>query len=106
MSSQLGCRGCAGIHAIDGALHCRRAGGFRYVGESMRIVWIIVGALVGLVIGAVLGFGAALIAMSASKSHNDGSYGMREMIVCLPSGAVLGLVAGVLWGLTTSLAGG
>jgi hypothetical protein len=75
-------------------------------GESMRIVWTIVGALAGLVIGAVLGFGAALIAMSFSKSHNDGSYGMREMIVCLPTGAVLGLVAGVLWGLTTSLAGG
>jgi hypothetical protein len=79
---------------------------FNTSGEPMRIVWVIVGALVGLVIGAVLGFGAALIAMSFSKSHNDGSYGMREMIVCLPSGAVLGLVAGVLWGLTTSLAGG
>jgi ABC-type xylose transport system permease subunit len=72
----------------------------------MRAVFVIIGGLAGLVIGAIAGFGVALVAMSFSQSRNDGSYGMLEVIVCLPSCAFLGLLAGVYWGFTTSLAAG
>jgi hypothetical protein len=59
----------------------------------MRVFFVIGCGLAGLVIGAVLGFGVALIAMSFGPNRTDGSFGMREMIVCLPSGAFLGLLA-------------
>lgn len=72
----------------------------------MRITFVVIGGLAGLVIGAVAGFAAALVAMSASQSRNDGTYGMLEMIVCLPAGAFLGLLAGLVWGFKTSLAAG
>jgi hypothetical protein len=72
----------------------------------MRIVWALVGAAVGMIIGIAVGFGVALAAMSVGPPRNDGTYGMREMLVCVPSGALLGLAAGLLWGFTTSLANG
>lgn len=65
----------------------------------MRLVWILVGGTCGLVVGAGLGFAAALAAMSLGPPRNDGTYGMREMLVALPTGAVLGLLAGLAWGL-------
>lgn len=72
----------------------------------MRVVFIILGALGGVVIGAVTGFAVALVAMSFSPSRNDGGYGMLEVIICLPSGAIIGLLAGIVWGFTTRLAAG
>jgi hypothetical protein len=61
----------------------------------MRVVFIVIGGSAGLVIGAIAGFCVALVAMSFSQSRNDGSYGMLEMIVCLPSGTFLGLLTGL-----------
>jgi hypothetical protein len=65
----------------------------------MRVLFVIGCGLVGLVIGAIVGFGVALIAMSFGPPRTDGSFGMREMIVCLPSGALLGLLAAASWAL-------
>ncbi len=65
----------------------------------MKFIWMAAGGAAGLVVGAVLGFCAALVAMSFSTNHNDGSYGMREVIVGLPSGALLGFAAGLVAGL-------
>ena len=65
----------------------------------MRVIWIIVGALAGIVLGALAGFGTALAVMPLHP-RNDGTYGMREMLVCVPCGALIGLVAGVIWGCT------
>jgi hypothetical protein len=72
----------------------------------MRIVWVLVGASAGLILGAFAGFGMALAAMSLGPPRSDGTYGMREMLVCLPAGALLGLAAGLWWGFTTTLAAG
>ena len=72
----------------------------------MRVVFIIIGGLGGTVIGAVAGFGVALVAMSFSQSRNDGSYGMVEVLICLPSGALIGLLVGIFWGFTSRLASG
>ncbi|WP_158811155.1 hypothetical protein [Beijerinckia sp. L45] len=72
----------------------------------MRIIWVVVGALIGLIVGAAVGFGVALAAMSAGPQRSDGTYGMREMLVCLPAGILFGLAAGLWWGLTTTLAAG
>jgi hypothetical protein len=72
----------------------------------MRVLFVIGCGLAGLVIGALLGFGAALIAMSFSPSRTDGTFGMREMIVCLPSGALLGLLAASSWALMANHAAG
>ena len=65
----------------------------------MRFVWILVGGACGLLVGTGLGFAAALVAMSYGPPRNDGTYGMREMLVALPIGAVLGLLAGLALGL-------
>lgn len=69
----------------------------------MRILWVIVGGGVGLVVGAIVGFGMAMVLMSFSPKHNDGTDGMREVLVCLPTGALAGLIAGIWWGLRTTL---
>ena len=66
----------------------------------MRVLYIVIGGLSGLVIGAVLGFGAALVAMQLGPPRYDGTFGLREVLVCLPSGTVLGLLAGLYWGFT------
>lgn len=63
----------------------------------MRALWIVVGAVIGLVAGIIVGVGVALVAMSFDP-RNDGTYGMREMLVCLPSGALAGLATGIAWG--------
>ena len=63
----------------------------------MLILYVIIGGLLGVVIGAILGFGAALIAMQLGPPKYDGSYGLMEVLVCVPSGALLGLVAGLYW---------
>ena len=70
----------------------------------MRALWLLVGGSLGLVVGAVCGFGVALVAMTFHPRY-DGTYGMREMLVCLPSGTVIGLVAGLVWAFRTRLAG-
>jgi hypothetical protein len=75
-------------------------------GLSMRVLFVIGCGLAGLVIGALLGFVVALIAMSFSPSRTDGTFGMREMIVCLPSGALLGLLAASSWALMANHAAG
>lgn len=62
----------------------------------MRIVWIVVGAVVGPLLGAIAGFGVALVAMSLGPPRTDGSYGMREVLICLPLGGLAGLVIGIL----------
>lgn len=64
----------------------------------MRTLRTLLGGLLGLAFGCGAGFGAALIAMSMSAPRYDGTYGMREVLVCLPAGALLGLVAGCAWG--------
>ena len=63
----------------------------------MRVAWIFIGALTGLILGALVGLLVALAVMQAHP-RNDGTYGMREMLVCLPCGALAGLVAGIIWG--------
>ena len=63
---------------------------------------MLLGGAGGLVVGAVIGFGVAL---AFATPRNDGTYGMREIIVCLPIGALLGLIAGVFWGVRTRLGG-
>ena len=57
----------------------------------MTLVWILVGVTVGVLIGAGLGFAAALVAMSLGPPRHDGPYGMREMLVAVPSGLAWGL---------------
>ncbi len=64
----------------------------------MRAFNIIGGGLLGLVIGLLVGFGAALFAMRFSQPKNDGSFGMLEMLVCLPTGTLIGLASGLYWG--------
>lgn len=72
----------------------------------MRIVWVVGGGIGGAILGFIAGFGVALGVMSLlSPPRSDGTYGMREMLVCLPIGVILGTSAGVSWGLTTRLAG-
>jgi hypothetical protein len=89
---------------------CRYTGGLHLLiwrrGLSMRVLFVIGCGLAGLVIGALVGFGVALIAMSFSPSRADGTFGMREMIVCLPSGALLGLLAASSWALMANHAAG
>jgi len=70
----------------------------------MRVLWVLVGGSLGLVLGVVLGFVVALVAMTFDP-RSDGTYGMREMVVCLPAGALVGLAAGVAWAVMTRLAG-
>ena len=70
----------------------------------MRILRLLVGGSLGLVLGAALGFDVALLAMSFHPRY-DGTFGMREMIVCLPVGALIGLIAGIAWALRMRLAG-
>ena len=65
----------------------------------MRVLFVIGCGLAGLIMGAIVGFIVALIAMSFGPPRADGSFGMREMIVCLPSGALLGLLAAAYWAL-------
>jgi hypothetical protein len=72
----------------------------------MRAIFVIGCGMAGLVTGAILGFGTALIAMSFSASRTDGTFGMREMIVCLPSGALLGLLAASYWALMANHSAG
>jgi len=68
----------------------------------LRILRVILFAIVGTFLGAVAGFGGALIAMSLGPNRYDGSYGMREMLLCLPTGTLIGLVAGIWIGLRRS----
>ena len=72
----------------------------------MRLVFVIIGGLSGLIVGAVVGFCVALFAMSFSQSRNDGSYGFVEVLICVPSGTVVGLLVGLFWGFTTRLGAG
>lgn len=68
----------------------------------MRAIWIVVGAIAGLALGVMAGFAVAL-AVAQWHPRNDGTYGMREMLVCLPCGALAGLVAGIVWGCRPTL---
>ena len=70
----------------------------RSAGWLVRVLWIAVGALAGLVIGALAG-----VAVMPLHPRSDGTYGMREMLICLPCGALVGLVAGIVWGCRPSL---
>jgi hypothetical protein len=65
----------------------------------MRFVWVLAGGSAGAVGGAALGFGVALVAMSVTKSRNDGTYGMVQMMFCVPGGVILGLITGIIVGL-------
>ena len=67
----------------------------------MKVLWVLLGGSAGLLIGAVVGFLAALGVASLSSPRMDGSFGMREMLVCLPLGTILGGVAGIAWALRT-----
>lgn len=61
----------------------------------------LVGLVAGLILGAVVGFGMALVAMSVDgqiPQHQDGTYGMSEMLVCLPLGALVGTMPGAVSG--------
>ena len=71
----------------------------------MRAVCVVAGGSAGLVGGGILGFALAMLIMSFTPAPNDGTAGMREVLVCLPSGGLLGLLAGIGWGWTTGLAG-
>ena len=57
----------------------------------------LIGGAAGLAFGTVLGFGAALAVASVLPNPDDGTFAMRQMVVCLPLGAVAGLVAGLAW---------
>lgn len=61
------------------------------------ILWSVVFGALGILVGAVLGFAAALAWASALPAPNDGTFAMREMLVCLPIGALAGLVVGIAW---------
>ena len=62
-------------------------------------LWCLVGGAAGLALGTVLGFAAALAVASVLPNPDDSTFAMRQMVVCLPLGALVGLVAGVAWGL-------
>ena len=66
-------------------------------GTLVHLLRTLVGAIIGLALGVIAGFGTALVAMSFDP-RSDGTYGMREMLVCLPSGALAGLATGIAWG--------
>ncbi len=70
----------------------------------MRAVCVAAGGSVGLIGGCVLGFALAMLVMSLMTAPNDGTAGMREVLVCVPGGGLLGLLAGIGWGWTTGLA--
>jgi hypothetical protein len=59
----------------------------------------LVGGAAGLALGTVLGFGAALAVAAVLPNPDDGTFAMRQLVVCLPLGAIVGLVAGIAWGL-------
>jgi hypothetical protein len=64
----------------------------------MLLLRFVIDAIVGSVGGAVIGFGVALIAMSVNKPpRSGGAFGMMEVITLVPSGAVIGLLAGIFW---------
>lgn len=62
-------------------------------------MWAIIGAIGGLAAGAVAGFGVALVLMSVTRQPGGGTFGMADVIVCVPVGAVVGLGLGLWWGL-------
>ena len=62
-------------------------------------LWCAIGGAAGLALGTVLGFAAALAVASVLPNPEDGTFAMRQMVVCLPLGALAGLVAGVAWAL-------
>lgn len=70
--------------------------------NDVKVLGVIIAGLLGLVVGAAIGFGFALW---IAKPRNDGTFGMREMLVCLPVGALIGLAMGVWWGVKTRLFG-
>ncbi len=61
------------------------------------ILWSVLFGLLGFLAGAGLGFAAALAWASALPAPNDGTFAMREMLVCVPVGALVGAVAGIAW---------
>jgi hypothetical protein len=64
----------------------------------MILLRFVIDAIVGSVGGAVIGFGMALIAMSVNKTpQSGGAFGMMEVIILVPSGALIGLLAGIFW---------
>ena len=63
------------------------------------ILWSVLFGALGFLAGAVLGFAAALAWASALPAPNDGTFAMRQMLVCVPAGALVGLVAGIAWAL-------
>jgi hypothetical protein len=64
----------------------------------MILLRFVIDAIVGSVGGAVIGFGVALIAMSVNKTpQSGGAFGMMEVITLVPSGALIGLLAGIFW---------
>jgi hypothetical protein len=64
----------------------------------MNLLHFVIDAIGGSVGGAVIGFGVALIAMSINKTpQSGGTFGMIEVITLVPSGALIGLLAGIFW---------
>ena len=64
----------------------------------MPLLRLVLAVIVGTVGGGVVGFGVALIAMSLNKNPQaGGGFGMMEVITLVPSGAVIGLLAGCFW---------
>ena len=62
----------------------------------MKLVWMTGGGLLGLLGGSLIGFAGALGAASLRVPPNDGTFGMRELLVGLPGGAVIGALVGVV----------
>lgn len=89
------------IALIAGRLQSRRCSVRHSIssgcGVTLRAIWVVVGAIGGLVLGVIAGIAVALAVMQLHP-RSDGTYGMREMLVCVPCGALIGLVAGLFWG--------
>ena len=62
----------------------------------MRVLWGFVAGPLGLVVGAVWGFVAAVFARSNLSSRKYSS-GKHEVLICVPLGAALGLITGLMW---------
>ena len=60
----------------------------------MKVALIIIGGLIGFLTGAVAGFG---VAMLIASPRYDGGFGMLEVLICVPTGAVIGLIGGAVF---------
>ena len=58
-----------------------------------RAVLVVVGGLAGFILGGAAGFGTAL---AVAKPRYDGTFAMREMLVCVPVAAAAGAIIGII----------